>query len=277
MFPSFAAIVLLALVNPISSLEHLLSLRNSSFELNGIASGSRLAVHGGFDQNGVDSGLPSNMTEAGDGLWQCDLMTEVPSFFQVHIQRADENSSFDLYTEPGDLPNLSAFSNLSIVPLSDSVVSLDSYPTSLHIGFRITVNETAKQYSISAMGSRRYQITIYLLHGTLPILTGFASIRIYLHAFYVVRVSKFGQAQIESILPIKIRSKVQHRHWLPETASRPFREKNLKFSTSTNRALTVPIDPQAVSRRLTILIATLEYLIDDWDIKVDVGGLGVMA
>lgn len=46
---------------------------------------------------------------------------------------------------------------------------------------------------------------------------------------------------------------------------------------STNRALTNPTDPQAVSRRLTILIATMEYLIDDWDIKVDVGGLGVMA
>lgn len=132
MFPSFAAIVLLALVNPISSLEHFLSLRkllalvnpisslehflslrNSSFEQNGIASGSRLAVHGGFDQNGLDSGIPSNMKEAGDGLWQYDLMTELPSFFQVHIQRADKNSSFDFYREPGDLPNLSAFSNLS--------------------------------------------------------------------------------------------------------------------------------------------------------------------
>lgn len=191
MFPSFAAIGLLALVNPISSLEHVLSLRNSSLEQNGIASGSRLAVHGAFDQNGLDSGIPSNMKEAGDGLWQYDLMTELPSFFQVHIQRADENSQFDLSTKPGNLQNLSALSNLSIVPLSNSVVSL----ASPYIGFRITVNETAKQYAISAMGSGRYQITIYLLLGTLPILTGFASIRIYLHAFYVVKVNKFGKAQ----------------------------------------------------------------------------------
>lgn len=247
MFPSFAAIVLLALVNPISSLEHVLSLRNSSLEQNGIASGSRLVVHGAFDQNGLDSGIPSNMKEAGDGLWQYDLMTELLSFFQVHIQRADENSQFDLSTKPGNLQNLSALSNLSIVPLSNSVVSLDSYPASPYIGFRITVNETAKQSSISAMGSGRYQITIYLLLGTLPILTGFASIRIYLHAFYVVKVNKFGKAQIESILPIKIRS----------------RKENLKFSMSTNRALTKPTDPEAVSRRLTILIATMEYLIDD--------------
>ena len=151
------------------------------------------------------------MKEAGDGLWQYGLMTELPSFFQVHIQRANEKSSFDLSTKPGDLPNLSAFSNLSIVPLSESVVSLDSYPTSPHIGFRITVNETARQYSISAICSRRYQITIYLLHRTLRILTGFASIRIYLHAFYVFKANKFGQAQIESLLPITIRSKIQHR------------------------------------------------------------------
>lgn len=46
---------------------------------------------------------------------------------------------------------------------------------------------------------------------------------------------------------------------------------------STNRALAKPIDAQAVSSCLTILIATMEYQIDDWDIKIDIGGLGVMV
>lgn len=277
MSPCFAAIVLLALVNPISSLERVSSLRNSSLKQNGIASGSRLAVHGGFDQNGLDSGIPRNMKEAGDGLWQYDLLTELPSFFQVDIQRANENSQFDLAPEPGDLQTLSALNSISTVPLWNSVVSLDSYPMSPHKGFRIIVNETAKQYSISAMGSRGYQITIYLLLGTLPLLTGFASIRIYLYAFYVVKANKFGRAQIESLLPRTIGSKIHHRHWLTQTALRPFRKENLKTSLSTNRALTKATDPQAALRRLTILIVTMEYQIDDWDIKVDVGGLGVMA
>lgn len=46
---------------------------------------------------------------------------------------------------------------------------------------------------------------------------------------------------------------------------------------STNRALAKPTDARAVSGRLTILIATMEYQINDWDIKVDIGCLGVMA
>lgn len=277
MFSTFAAIVLLALLNPISSLERVSSMRNSSLGQNELSSRSRLAVHGGFDQDGLDSGIPSNMKEAGDGLWQYDLMTELPSFFQVHIQRVNENAQFDVLAEPGGLQIFSALSNNSIAPLSGTVISLESYPSSPHIGFRIIVNETAKQCSVSAMGSRRYQVTIYLLLGTLPILAGFASTRIYMYAFYVVMVNKSGKTQIESILPITMRSKIYHHHWLSETASRLFRGKSLKSSMSANKVLTKPTDPQAVSRHLTILIATMEYQIDDWDIKVDVGGLGVMA
>lgn len=193
MFPSFAAIVLLALVNPISSLEHVLSLRNSSLKPNGIASGSRLSVHGGFDQDGLDSGIPSSMKGGGDGLWEFDIMTELPSFLKVYCQRVDENPPFDLSPEPGDLQNLSVLSNISTVPLLVSIISLKNYPRSPHIAFRITVNETAKQYSISAVGSRRYQITIYLLLGTLPILIGFASIRIYMYSFYVVKVNNLAK------------------------------------------------------------------------------------
>lgn len=215
MFSSFAAIVLLTLVIHISSMEHVLSFRNSSLKQNGIASGSRLSIHGG-----LDSGIPSSMKE-GDGLWQYDIMTELPSFFLVYSQRVNENPLFDLSLERGDIQNLSV--NISKVPLLVSRVSLNNYPRSPYIAFRVTVNETAKQYSISAMGSRRYQITIYLLLGTLPILTGFASIRIYLYTFYVVKVNKFGQTQIENILPITIQSKMHNRHWLPRTASFPFR------------------------------------------------------
>ena len=33
----------------------------------------------------------------------------------------------------------------------------------------------------------------------------------------------------------------------------------------------------AVSNRRTILIATMEYDIEDWNIKIKIGGLGVIA
>lgn len=277
MFPPISAIVLLALVNPISSLEHILSLRNLSLKQTGLDSGSRLLIHGGFDQDGLDSGIPSSMKEVDDGLWEFDMMTEFPSYFKIYSQMVDKKPPSDLSLEPGDLQNLSVLSNSSTFPLLVSIVSLNNYPRSPHIAFKITVNKTAKQYSISAMGSRRYQITVFLLLGILPVLIGFASIRIYMYSFYVVKVNKFGQAQTEKILPLTIQSKMYHRHWLPRTAPWPFGGENLKDLMSTNRALAKPTDAHAVSGRLTILIATMEYLIDDWDIKVDIGGLGVMA
>lgn len=70
MSPSFATIALLTLVNAISSLGHILSLRNSSLKQNAIASGSRLSSHGGFDQDdlaqdGFGTGIPSSMKEGG--------------------------------------------------------------------------------------------------------------------------------------------------------------------------------------------------------------------
>lgn len=264
MFSFFVAIVLLALVNPISSLEHVLSLRNSSLKQNGIASGSRLSVHGGFDQDGLDSGIPSSMKEGGDDLWEFDMMTEFPSFFKVYSQRVDEKPPFYLSLERGDLQNLSVLSNISTFPILVSLVSLNNYPRSPHIAFRITVNETAKQYPMSAIGSRRYQITIYLLLGTLPIFIGFASIRIYMYCFYVVKVNKFGQAQIESILPLTIQSKMHHRHWLLRTASRPFKGENLHTRCQ-------PTELWPSRQVLKQSWVALPFLSQQWNIRLMIG------
>lgn len=202
--------MLLALVTCIASLEHILSLRNPTLKPNEIASGARLSVHGPFDQNGLDSGITSSMKEDGGGLWQYGMMTVLPSSFQEHIRMANEDAQPNLSRELGDFQNLSVSvsGDISTVMLLKNIVNIDSYPPSPYLAYRITVNETNRQYHLSPVDSRQNQVVIYLLLGALPILTEFASIRIYLYAFYVIKVNEFGKAQIESFLPTTIQSKL---------------------------------------------------------------------
>ena len=49
-----------------------------------------------------------------------------------------------------------------------------------------------------------------------------------------------------------------------------------EFRQARQRQLSI-IPQYATPKRLTVLIATMEYEIEDWNIKVKIGGLGVMS
>lgn len=280
MFSSFVAIVLLvllALVTCISSLNGNLSSGNLDLRQSQKVSNAVFYIHGVFDEFDRDSGVPNTMKKDDQGLWQYDLMTELSPSFQVRIRRVNKNNVPDLSRKLEELHNLTVPGYLSPPPLLETIVNVDGYPPSPNLAYRITVNDTNQRYYLSPVGSRQNQIVMYFFLGVVPILTGFASIRIYLYAFYAVKINKFGMARKGSILPTTIQSRMCLDRWFSEISLDVLRKENFKSFTLVGKSPIKQSDFLSSPRRRTILIATMEYEIDDWDIRIDNGGLGAMA
>ena len=201
MFPSSAVFALLALAKCILSLEGALDLCNINFEHRKPTPVAPFSLHGAFDEYGRDSGVPNIMKKDNYGLWQYDLMTELPSFSQVYIPGPYEDPESDMSPAIGEFRNFTVAGHLSLVSPRGNIVNVDRYPGSPALAYRIILNETDLGYYLSPIGSRRIHVVIYFL-GTVPILTGFASIRIYQCAFYAVKVTKGQYTSYDSTLKI---------------------------------------------------------------------------
>lgn len=202
-------------------------------------------------------------------------MTELPSFFQVYIPGPYEDPESDMSPAIGEFRNFTVAGHMSLVSPRGNIVNVDRYPGSPALAYRIILNETDLGYYLSPIGSRRIQVVIYFL-GTVPILTGFASIRIYQCAFYAVKVNKYDRSRKGSILPMTAPSRFRQNRSVPGTALENFKNR-IKCLMSLGKSSNKKSNTTPKLHRRTILIATMEYDIDDWEIKIDIGGLGAMA
>lgn len=277
MFSAFVAAVLLALLFCISSvktaLSSPLSSHNPNLRQSETVSDAVLFIVGAFGEFGLHSGVLIRMKKDDQVLWHYDLMTEFSPFFQVRIQRANKSNESGM-SQLGALHNRTVPGQLLPLSLLETIINIDRYP-SPKLAYRITVNDTDQRYYLSPVGSWQNQVAIFFFLGVVPILTGFASIRVYLYAFYAVKVNKFGNARKESVLTT-IQSKMRFNHCFSEISLEVPRKENIKSLTPLGKSSTKQSKSFSSPRR-TILIATMEYEIDDWDIRIDNGGLGVMT
>lgn len=224
-------------------------------------------IHGSFNEYGYDSGLTNTMSQDSAGIWHYDFMTEWPSEFQINIWGSNPDGQPDLTRAFGDVDADGVLDLLSPVSLLKNVVNITAFPPAPHLAYHIAMNDADLRYYLTPMGSRSRQAWIYALLALIPILTGIIGVWAYLHSFYDVKFNKVGRSEKRSILPIAMREKMRSDLWLPTAASTALK----KLTRSQSNVL----PPNA--HRKTILIATMEYDIDDWEIKIKIGGLGVMA
>ena len=164
---------------------------------------------------------------------------------------------------------------LSPVSLLKNVVNLTSYPPPPYVAYHIPMNDTDLRYYVRPIGSRFVQALVYGLLAAIPILTDFVGVWLYLGIFYDVKFNKVGRRAQHGILPVVVKEKLHldamkeklHlERWLPNKSSALLKKMERNQSNVLVNA-----------NRKTILIATMEYDIADWEIKIKIGGLGVMA
>lgn len=234
-----------------------------------------LFAQGDFNEFGFDGGLKNAFDLDSDGFWKFHLSTEWPAEIQVNVWGMNPDGEPDATYVFGDLDNDTVLDRSLPDALAPSVVNFTEMPPSPHLAFRMDLSDSTARFTLVPVGSRTVQIIIYGLLWAIPMATAFLSTWAYIGAFYGVKFNKIGISQKKGLIPFLSRGKFEkiNDRDEEELEMKPNRLSRLRHSAA-------PILP-AISinsdKRRTVLIATMEYDIEDWEIKIKIGGLGVMA
>ncbi|KAF2715738.1 glycosyltransferase family 5 protein [Pleomassaria siparia CBS 279.74] len=229
-------------------------------------------VTGAWNAYGYDSGLPDAMHDTGTGQWQFDMMTEYPSNAILSTWGINPDGLPDKSKLFGDVDQDHVLDFLPPTSLGKNVINITN-PGMPYVGVRIVANDANLRYHFEPIGSAWRQLIISILIALVPISTGILAIWMFVKSFYHVKFNERGVSEKRQMFK----------------ASLPFLSSGAGTKQASGifgrqKAIT-PINPQRQEGfattdepdRRTVLIATMEYEIEDWNLKIKIGGLGVMA
>ena len=226
--------------------------------------------NGPYNQYGYDAGLDSKMTfDVGDRRWKFDFLTEWPATGQMSVWNIDKDGEPDQTELYGDVDNSSVVKKLPPSYVTSNVINITALPSRPHVGWTISLNDANLRYEMIPVGSQWVQLILFTLFLCLPLAMGVTGVIVFIRSFYRVKVNLSGTNADEDITPLMPLRKFKERFHADDSSSRP-------SSGGVTSMLKDVVEPGSGSRR-TVLIATMEYNIEDWKIKVKIGGLGVMA
>ena len=252
-------------------------------------------LQGQWNQQGFDAGLPNKMQlSEKDNLWHFNFMTEWPTQISLNSWGFNPDGQPDQTQVYGDIDGDFVLDRLPLKSLLSNVINVTNVPASPHLAYHITLDDATYRYALIPVGSRWSQLALYILLVLIPVATATASVWVYLKSFAQVKFNPIGISDKKSLIPLALRRKFQHRLEMVSTDHFPipkkarihaalarFRESPAATSTPAIPALNnvdnALFADAGASNRRTVLIATMEYDIEDWAIKIKIGGLGVMA
>ncbi|QIW99286.1 hypothetical protein AMS68_004804 [Peltaster fructicola] len=238
-------------------------------------------IHGSFNEYGYDSGIPNEMAQLDNGTWEFDFMTEWPSQFQLNVWGMAANSLTDVSYAFGDVDNDTVLDRINPTSLQPAVVNVtDLGPPSPFLSWRILFNDGDMRYYLVPVGNRWAQLALSILLGVVPLATACLCSWLYVRAFYGVKFNQIGLSEKRAILPFAIFQrglKSKKEDELNEKSDDMLTPIEPLSPTMLDRSPHESVGAAVVQKRRTVLIATMEYDISDWNIKIKIGGLGVMA
>lgn len=234
-------------------------------------------LNGPYNQYGFDAGLDNEMKLSGDAEWTHHWMVEwSPSgaVAQVNVWGVNPDGKPDQTFVMGDADGDSVLDRLPPSSLSAVVLNVTEQPPKPHLGWRFVIHDGSLRFTIHPSGNMWVQLILYILLWTVPVLTASVSCWLYMQGFYGVKFNQLGISEKAGLIPMVFKRQFQ-RVASEEPKEQPrlmakLKKKPPKFLQETDTVL-------ASARRRTVLIATMEYDIEDWAIKIKIGGLGVMA
>lgn len=221
-------------------------------------------VTGSWNLYGFDAGLPDKMHDTGTGQWHFDIMTEFPSTAILSTWGINPDGQPDKSKMYGDVDLDGVLDWLPPTSLGKNLINL-TQPGMPYTGLRIIANDANLRYTFEPVGSAWRQLAISLLLAFIPLITGAIAISLFHKSFYDVKFNRIGLSEKrKTILPA-----------LRDQANIAFSLFNRSNDTSPQPASAMT--EAVASLQSTVLLATMEYEISDWNLKVKIGGLGVMA
>ena len=245
-------------------------------------------LHGPFNQYGFDGGLGNEMKMGSEGLWKFNFMSEWPAQVSLNVWGMNPDGQPDQTKVYGDIDGDFVLDRIPPQSLISNTINITNSPPSPYLVYQIALNDGDLRFQLIPVGSRWNQLMLYVLLWCVPIVTGAAGVWAFMKSFYQVKFNPIGIIEKKPMIPLVLRRKLRHfgptPHIEPLGKDQTGDEDLVHHSTPVpDSALTIPTPTiaglsfaPAIGRR-TVLIATMEYDIEDWNIKIKIGGLGVMA
>ena len=236
-------------------------------------------VQGPFNQYSYDAGLPGTMKQYPNGTWYYDFMTEWPTNFQLNEWGLNPDGKPDQTLILGDIDHDHILDRIPPGSLITNIINITDSPPSPYTAWRITMDDGSYIYNYIPVGNRWNQLALFVMLWIIPLLTAAGVIWLFIKSFYSVKFNAVGVTRKQAIIPLAIRRKFKKNGVNNEKAVIPMvdvsRTPTPRDSDPDVKANPLHADLGGARRR--ILVATMEYDIEDWAIKIKIGGLGVMA
>jgi alpha-1,3-glucan synthase len=225
-----------------------------------------LFANGPFNQFGFDAGFRNQFKLITGSSWSWHFMNEWPSALQLNVWGTNPSGQPDHSFVYGDIDGDGVLDRLNPASLLINALNITQRPPSPHLAYRIEINDASLRYELIPVGNQWLQLALFVALCFSPLVAGLVAVGIFQGSFYKVKfvargvgLRKFGTAfaTLKNTMWVRKQNATRGQH--PE-AVHIIREVSV---------VSVP--------RRKVLIATIEYNIDDWHIKVKIGGLGVMA
>ncbi|TFK55043.1 glycoside hydrolase family 13 and glycosyltransferase family 5 domain-containing protein [Heliocybe sulcata] len=224
-------------------------------------------ARGPFNSWGYDKGIAATMSHNDDGKWELEVMASWPTYLQLNI------FGYDNYYY-GDVDGDGVLDRLPPNTAAPNYLNL-SAPPHPHLAWNLVVDDSTLTWTLEPRGHAAVGAIMYALLLSIPLITASLAVAIFMWSFYGIRYNKWG-----------VKPNKDHSNYFPiigslgnksatdlKDATTPMSEK--VFGHKHNAEIIGW--PEDKNKRRTVLIATLEYEIIDWKLKVKIGGLGVMS
>ncbi|KAB5532689.1 alpha amylase [Coniochaeta sp. 2T2.1] len=218
-------------------------------------------LQGPFNKWGYDSGVANQMKQTADHSWELHYMDEWPTTFQFNVWGINPDNQPDQSFVYGNITGRGFFNRVPPNRVQDNVFNITGPPPMPALSFRLFLNDQNGQLEMRPIGNMWVQILLFILLAIIPVITACLATWIYFTSFYQVKHNRVGTTQ---------------GFW--SFFGRIFKGPKVQGFVEMDSVNSSPVQAVAsLSTRKSVLIATMEYNIDDWDISIKIGGLGVMA
>ncbi|KAF3763907.1 family 5 glycosyltransferase [Cryphonectria parasitica EP155] len=233
-----------------------------------------LWASGPFNQYGYDAGLDNTIEHTAESLWEWHYMDEWPAYFQVSVWGMNPDSQPDQSFIFGDVDYDGVLDRMPPSSLTETDINITAYPPKPHLAYRLVIQDSTLKYGIVPVGNMWLQLILYVLLWIVPVLSAMVVVHAFRKSFYKIKFNEVGVGQGSTVALLAQKAKSALHLGGEKYQSISAASKTLVVPGAAGRVVAAGA---GASTRRKVLIATMEYNIDDWNIKIKIGGLGVMA
>lgn len=189
-------------------------------------------------------------------------MDEWPTKIQLSIWGINPDNQPDQSFVYGDIDADGVLDRLPPSSLVESDINITDAPAKPYLAYRLVVQDSTHKYGLVPAGNMHQQMILYILLWVVPLIMGILAVEAFKRSFYKIKFNEIGVAQPSGFTLLVSKAKDT---FMSATGK------------STEKSILTGMPVAGGEKRKHVLIATMEYNIDDWNIKIKIGGLGVMA